>query len=76
MSNDYAASQSARNARYKTDYESWIAGLSPEERARLAAKGLATPCLDDQPASHCGLTVDIAESPLASDKFEIGRAHV
>ena len=70
----YAASQSMKNTRYKLEYERWVAGLSPEERARLAAKGLATPCLDDQPASHCGLTVDIAESPFASDNFDIADA--
>ena len=27
--NDYAASQSVKNARYKREYEAWIAGLSP-----------------------------------------------
>ena len=72
--NDYIATQSVRNANYKRDYEAWVAGLSPAEHARLAAKGLAAPCLDDQPASHCGLTVDIAESPVASDKFDIAKA--
>jgi len=72
--NDYAASQSVKNARYKREYESWIAGLSPKERARFEAEGLAAPCMDDQPASHCGLTVDIAESPVASDDFDIAEA--
>jgi hypothetical protein len=74
MNNDYAASQSAKNARYKREYEAWIAGLSPKERARFEAKGLAAPCVDDQPASHCGLTLDIAESPVASDCFDIAEA--
>ena len=72
--NDYAASQSVKNARYKREYEEWIATLSPDELARFEAEGLATPCMDDQPASHCGLTVDIAESPLASDNFDIAKA--
>ena len=72
--NDYIASQSVKNARYKREYESWIAGLSPKERARFEAEGLAAPCMDDQPASHCGLTVDIAESPVASDDFDIAEA--
>ncbi len=31
---------------------------------------MATPCLNDQPVSHGGLTVDIAESLFASDNFE------
>jgi len=74
MSNDYASSQSVKNARYKREYEAWIAGLSPKERARFEAEGLAAPCMDDQPASHCGLTVDIAESPVASDDFDIAKA--
>ena len=74
MTNDYAASQSVKNARYKREYEAWIAGLSPKERARFEAEGLAAPCMDDQPASHCGLTVDIAESPVASDDFDIAEA--
>jgi len=74
MSNDYAASQSVKNARYKREYESWIAGLSPKDRARFEGEGLAAPCMDDQPASHCGLTVDIAESPVASDDFDIADA--
>jgi len=74
MSNDYATSQSVKNARYKREYEAWMASLSPTDRARFEAEGLAAPCMDDQPASHCGLTLDIAESPVASDNFDIAGA--
>ena len=73
MTNDYAASQSVKNARYKREYEAWIAGLSPKERARFEAEGLAAPCMDDQPASHCGLTVDIAERGVGEVRTVLGR---
>jgi len=65
MSDDYTAKQAAKNARYKREYEAWVAGLPPKERARLAAAGLDSPWLDNQPASHCGLAMDIADSPFA-----------
>ena len=68
--NDYKAKQSVKNARYKSAYSEWIGSLSADERRQLAASGLDQPLVDDQPASGCGLSEDIADSPVASTPLE------
>jgi len=46
--NDYEAGRPDREIEYREAYGAWIASLSPQERARMAAMGLERPCLDHQ----------------------------
>lgn len=57
---------SDRDAAYVREYEAWVKGLSPGERAKLAALKLDKPMVDDHRASGTGLDDDIANSPAAS----------
>lgn len=50
----YAAKQRAHDARYRREYQAWVASLPPEERRQLAAMGLEEPQMPHTSASgHC-----------------------
>lgn len=50
----YAAKQRSHDARYRREYEAWVASLPPEERRQLAAMGLEEPQMPHTSASgHC-----------------------
>lgn len=56
----------ARDATYAREYEAWVAAMSPEERAKLAALNLDKPMLDHDRSSGTGFEEDMADSNLAS----------
>lgn len=57
----YAAKQRAHDARYRREYETWVASLPPEERRQLAAMGLEGPQMPGTSASgHCD-AADLAQ---------------
>jgi hypothetical protein len=70
MSNDdYAKRQSQRDAEYQREYKAWIESLPADERQKLEAQGLASPCL--QRHGNGAPEHDMAESPLASHTPDI-----
>ena len=74
MSRDdnYTTRQMIRDAAYARDYEAWVAGMSPQERAALGNLGLDRPQIEHHNnGSGTGLMGDIAESSLASDTPDI-----
>ena len=46
-SDDYRPKQAARDAEYRREYAAWLASLTPAERARVKAAGLAEPVRDE-----------------------------
>jgi hypothetical protein len=61
-SDDYSRKQKARDAEYQREYLAWIESLPADERRKLEAQGLASPCL-----AHHGngsANGDAADSPL------------
>ena len=65
MKDDYSTRQSAKDAEYARQYKAWIKSLSPDERRKLEAQGLAAPDL----ARHGNGSAkgDAADSPLMRD---------
>jgi hypothetical protein len=55
-----------RDATYAREYEAWVAAMSPDERAKLAALNLDKPMIDHDRASGTGFEEDLADSNLAS----------
>ena len=65
MSNDdYTPRQAAKDAEYQREYKAWIKSLPADERRKLEAQGLASPCL--QRHGNGAPDHDMAESSLAS----------
>jgi len=65
MSNDdYTRRQAAKDAEYQREYKAWIKSLPADERRKLEAQGLASPCL--QRHGNGAPDHDMADSPLAS----------
>jgi len=69
--NDYRTRQAQRDAQHSKEYAAWVAGLSPKERARLAACGVDRPLPPDYGSLYSGMNGDIADSPLASEDPDI-----
>jgi hypothetical protein len=65
MKDDYSTRQSAKDAEYARQYKAWIKSLTPDERRKLEAQGLAAPDL----ARHGNGSAkgDAADSPLMRD---------
>jgi hypothetical protein len=61
---DYARRQAAKDAEYQREYKAWIKSLPADERRKLEAQGLATPCL--QRHGNGAPDHDMADSPAAS----------
>ena len=68
---DYRTRQAQRDAQHQKDYATWVAGMTPKERARLGDLGLDRPLPADYGSLHSGMNGDIAESPLASEEPDI-----
>ena len=66
---DYAKRQSQRDAEYQREYKAWIESLPADERQKLEAQGLASPCL--QRHGNGAPDHDMAESPRASHTPDI-----
>jgi len=64
-SDDYTKKQSARDAEYQREYRAWVESLPADERRKLEAQGLATPCV----ANHGNGSAkgDAADSPLMKE---------
>jgi hypothetical protein len=68
MKNDYAPKQAAKDHAYLAAYQSWVAGLPPEERAKLESLEL-----DKAQVGYAGCGMpenDLADSPLASEHHD------
>lgn len=61
---DYGRRQAAKDAEYQREYKAWIKSLPADERRKLEAQGLASPCL--QRHGNGAPDHDMAESSLAS----------
>lgn len=61
----YADRQAERDTTYAAAYREWIASLSPEERAKLAAQGIAAPDTSRHTSTRQGdaLVLQLAASP-------------
>lgn len=59
---DYSQRQKAKDAEYARQYKAWVASMSPEERRKLDAKGLAAP--DVAHHGNGSAKGDAADSPL------------
>ncbi len=64
----YADRQAERDSTYAAAYREWIASLPPEERARLAAQGIAAPDTSRHTSTRQGdsLVLQLAASPTAA----------
>ena len=63
MSRDeYSQRQKTKDAEYQRQYKAWVESMSPEERRKLDAKGLATP--DVARHGNGSANGDAADSPL------------
>ncbi len=45
MKDDYARRQSAKDAKYESDYKAWVDSMTPEERRDAEKLGLLEPCV-------------------------------
>ena len=61
----YADRQAERDSTYAAAYRAWIASLSPEERTKLAAQGIATPDTSRHTSTRQGdaLVLQLAAAP-------------
>lgn len=61
----YADRQAERDTTYAAAYREWIASLSPEERAKLAAQGIAAPDTSRHTSARQGdaLVLQLAATP-------------
>jgi len=66
---DYTRRQAAKDAEYQREYKAWIKSLPADERKKLEAQGLASPCL--QRHGNGAPDHDVAESSLASHTPDI-----
>jgi hypothetical protein len=70
----YADHQATSDATYSSAYRAWVASLPPEERARLAAQGLATPDTVRRTSTRQGdahvLAITAAADPAPSPDFD------
>ena len=66
---DYARRQAAKDAEYQREYKAWVKSMPAEERKKLEAQGLATPCL--QRHGSGAPDKDMAESSRASHTPDI-----
>ena len=63
---DYRPKQAARDAEYRREYAAWLATLTPAERARVKAAGLAEPVRDEHGYGSNFSERDLAETSLAA----------
>ncbi len=68
----YSARQSDRDRRYERQYAEYVDSLSPEDRAKLVAKGLEQPHVERRGGGSA--EGDLADSPLASEHPDIAGA--
>ncbi len=61
-SDDYSRKQKARDTEYEREYRAWIESLPADERRKLEAQGLATPCVVHH--GNGSAKGDAADSPL------------
>ena len=61
---DYGRRQAAKDAEYQREYKAWIKSLPADERRKMEAQGLASPCL--QRHGNGAPDHDMAESSAAS----------
>jgi hypothetical protein len=66
---DYSQRQKAKDAEYQREYKAWIESLPADERQKLEAQGLASPCL--QRHGNGAAEHDMAESSRASHTPDI-----
>ena len=72
---EYSARQADRDREYREAWDSpeakaWIAGLDPDERARLEAEGILSPSLPGR-ANGVMLDGDLADSSVASEEPDL-----
>ena len=69
MKDDYSKRQSAKDAAYEREYQTWVDSMSLDERREAEKMGLLKPCL--QRHGNGAPDHDMADSPLASHTPDI-----
>lgn len=68
--NNYAETHSRREVAYVTDFQKWIASLTPEERAKADALGVGKPHVDSQGAGSPELDADRIADHSYEENFD------